>query len=188
MSDHLEQTEHTVAEVHQPDSGHAEEGNPLLTIDPGMVIWTWLVFFVVLFFLHKKAWKPILASLDERESSIQKAFDDAAVAKAAIEKATEEQRKLIDEGRQKAAGQIGDSRSVALEAAEEVIQKARQEAHKIIADAKAQVEQQRGTVLDELRRNVGDLSVMVASRLLDENMDNAGNRERIESYIKDFAG
>ena len=168
MSDHLEQIEHTVAEVHQPDSGHAEEGNPLLIIDPGMVIWTWLVFFVVLFFLRKKAWKPILASLEEREQSIQKAFDDASVAKAAIEEATEEQRKLIEEGRQKAAGQIGDSRTTALAAAEQVIQKARQEAHSVIADAKAQVEQQRGTVMDELRGQVGDLSVMVASRLLDE--------------------
>lgn len=188
MSDHLEQTQHTVAEVHQPDSGHAEEGNPLLAIDPGMVIWTWLVFFIVLYLLRKKAWKPILKSLDEREDSIQQAFADAAVAKKAIEDASAEQRKLIDEGRRKAAEDIDAARLKATGSAEEAIQKAKQEAQKVIADAKLQVEQQRESVLSELKAQVGDLSVMVASRLLNENLDTDSNRERIKSYVNDLAG
>jgi F-type H+-transporting ATPase subunit b len=188
MSEHAENTQHTVAEVHQPDSGHAQEGNPLLTIDPGMVIWTWLVFFVFLILLRAKAWKPILKSLDEREESIKKAFEDAAVAKKAIEEASEEQRKLIDDSRQKAAGDIDAARGSAIAVAEEIIQKAKQEAQKEVADAKSQIEQQRETVLNDLKAHVEDLSVMVASRLLDENLDNADNRDRIKAYVSELSG
>ena len=72
MADNATNDQHMVEEVHQADSGHADTGSMLVALDPGMVVWTWLVFFVFLIVLRKFAWKPILQSLDEREESIQK--------------------------------------------------------------------------------------------------------------------
>jgi len=183
MADHATDSQHTVEEVHQPEPGHTDEGNPLLTLDPGMVIWTWLVFFVFLFVLRKHAWKPILDSLDEREASIRKASDDARAASEALEAASEEQRKLIGDGRQKAAEAVDAARGVATEAAEEIRRNARAESEEMIADARAQIEKERVGAVDALQSEAGNLSVLVASKLLDADLDDDRNRELVKAYM-----
>ena len=51
--------------------------NPLVQPDPGLYIWTILVFLVLVALLGKFAWKPLLEALDNRQESIRKALDDA---------------------------------------------------------------------------------------------------------------
>jgi F-type H+-transporting ATPase subunit b len=172
-----------VEEIHQPDPGHADQGNPLLALDPGMVIWTWLIFFVFLFVLHKYAWKPILDSLDERETSIRKASDDAEAARLSLEAATEEQRKLISAGRQTAAAAISEARSAASEVSEVILKDAKGESEKLIIDAQSQIEEEKQAAVDELRSKIGDLSVLVAAKFLDKNLDDDRNRELVKEYV-----
>ena len=183
LADQGMNNQHTMEEVHQLEPGQADQGNPLLVLDPGMVIWTWVIFFVFLFVLRKYAWKPILDSLDEREESITKALDDAETARQALDVASEEQRKLISEGRQKAVEAISAARSTATEAAEEVRRKAKEESEKLIVDAQAQIGKEKQAAMDELKSEVGELSVLVASRLLDANLDDDSNRERVKEYL-----
>jgi len=188
MSDQVTNTQHMVEEVHQPDPGHAESGNPLLAMDPGMVFWTWLIFFIFLFVLRKYAWKPILDSLDERESSIEKALEDAEAARLAMEKASEEQRQLIQDGRQAAAASLDAARGTASAAADDTLKQARGEAQKMVDDAQAEVAEQKDAAMKDLRATVGDLSVMVASKLLSTDLDDDRSRDLVKGYIAEVSG
>jgi F-type H+-transporting ATPase subunit b len=183
MADLVTNNQHTVQEVHQPEPGNADQGNPLLTLDPGMVIWTWVIFFVFLFVLRRYAWKPILDSLDERETSIKKAVDDAEAARLSIEAASEEQRKLIDEGNRKASDIISEARDAAAQSAEETRKRAREESEELIADAQIQINQEMATAVSELMSEAGNLSIMVASKLLGTDLDDDQNRERAKDHI-----
>jgi len=177
-----------VEEVHQPDSGHAQEGNPLLTPDPGMVLWTWFVFFLFLIILRKFAWKPILASLDEREASIKDAFDDAEKARKALEEAMEKQRILIENGRKKASKAIDEAKAEATTTADDILEKARQASDKMVTDARAEIVKQKEEAVTQLRTDVESLSVLVASKLLDFNLDDDENRKRVKGYLKEVSG
>ncbi len=177
-----------VEAVYQPEPGHADQGNPFLVLDPGMVIWTWVIFFVFLFVLRKYAWKPILDSLDEREESIKKASEDAQAARESLEAASEEQRTLIGEGRQAAAAAIDTARGIATEAAEDNRRRAREASDKMIADAQVQIEEEKQEAVKTLQSEVVDLSVLVASKLLDANLDDDRNRERAKDYIATLSG
>lgn len=188
MAGQATNSQQLMEEVHQPDSGHAEEGNPLLALDPGMVVWTWLIFFVFLIVLRKYAWKPILDSLEERESSIRDAAADAEAARESLEAASQEQRELISDGRQKAAAAIDAARSTANEAAEEMRRTAREEADGMVAEAQAQIEEQKASTVAELKATVEDLSVMVASKLLDADLDDDRNREMARSEVAELSG
>jgi len=53
----------------------------LVTPSIGLVFWTTLCFGILLFLLGKFAWKPILASISEREKSIEGALLQAEAAK-----------------------------------------------------------------------------------------------------------
>ena len=183
MADQVTNNQETMEEVHQPEPGHADEGNPLLALDPGMVIWTWLIFFVFLYILRKYAWKPILDSLDEREASIKKASDDAEEAREALKAASVEQRKLIGEGRRQAAAAIDGARAAATEAAEEIRRNAKAESEKIIAEAQSEIEVQQKEAVEVLQSETGSLSVLVASKLLDADLDDDRNRALVNDYI-----
>lgn len=188
MADHVTNNRQLVQEVHQPEPGQADQGNPLLILDPGMVIWTWVIFFVFLFILRKYAWKPILDSLDEREESIRKASEDAEVARQSLEAASAEQGKLIGEGRQTAAAAIDAARRIATEAAEDIRREAREASDKMIADAQADIEKQKEAAMETLRSEAGGLSVLVASKVLDANLDDDRNRELVKDYITALSG
>ena len=188
LADQATGGQHMTEEIHQPEPGHGDSGNPLLTLDVGMVFWTWVIFFVLLYALRKHAWKPILDSLDERETSIREALDDAQAAREALEAASEEQRKLIRDSRHSAATVLDAARRTATEAADERLKEARGEAERMIGDAGAQVERQKDIAVDELRSSVEDLSVMVAAKLLNTDLDDPGNRKRAKDYITELPG
>ena len=188
MADHATNNQHMVQEVRQPEPGHAEQDNPLLTPDPGMIIWTWLIFFVFLFVLRRYAWKPILDSLDEREESIRKASEDAQVARESLEAASKEQGTLIAEGRQTAAAAIDAARSAATQAAEEIRRKAKEESEKMIAGAQADIERQKQEAVEALQSEAGGISVLVASKFLDADLDDDRSRQLVKDHIATLSG
>jgi F-type H+-transporting ATPase subunit b len=188
MADNITNNQHTTEEVHHSDSGHADPGGALVVPDPGMVIWTWLIFFLVLFLLRHFAWKPILKSLEEREESIKNSIDDAEKANRSLEKAMQEQRTLIDEGRRKAADTINDARNDATAAANGLRENAKKDSEKMIVEARAEIMREQKNALAELKSEVGNLSVMVASKLLDADLDNDRNRGLAKEYMTELSG
>ena len=183
MSDQVTNTQHMVEEVHQPDPGHAESRNPLLSLEPGMAIWFWLVFFVFVFVLWKAAWKFVSNYLDERKRDIQHALDDAEAARRSLETAADTQRQLIEEGEKRAAeiAERADRSSEKL--ASEIREKAQEEAEKMIDSARIQIERQKEKAIAELQSEIVDLAVSVASRLIKESMDDDLNKKLVRDYI-----
>src|SRR5262245_63332710 len=85
--------------------------NPLVQPDPGLFIWTILVFLVLLFALAKFAWRPLLEALESRQASIRKALDDAAKAKQELERLHEQSAQIIREAGVEADSMIAKSRA-----------------------------------------------------------------------------
>src|SRR5438552_8544261 len=125
--------------------------NPLVQPDPGLFIWTIVVFLVLLGLLAKFAWKPLLAALDERQSSIRKALDDARKAKQELEGIHAESAKLLAEARREAADIVSRSRSDADRFREEMKEKARTEAAGLLRNAERQIELETTRALQQIR-------------------------------------
>ncbi len=187
MPEHKANTQHLVEEVHQPDQGHTAQGNPLLNLDPGMVVWTWLVFFIFLIILWKYAWKPILKSLDDREQSIKKSLEDVEEAKKILEEASEKQHQLIEKGKEKAEEIVTRANDSARKMANDIQEKAREESEKLIADARVQIESQKNKTIAELRSEVATLAVSVATKLIEANLDDDYNRKLVENYLEEIS-
>ena len=82
----------------------------LLTPKTGLLFWQLVIFVPFVFILIKFGWKPILASLKEREESIQKALDAAEKAKIEMTSLKSDNEKLLKEAREERAGDVGPSR------------------------------------------------------------------------------
>ena len=158
--------------------------NPLVQLDPGLFIWTIVTFLVLLTLLAKFAWGPLLAALESRQSLIRKSLDDALQAKQDLERLNAESAQIIQKARLDADGIIAQSRSDGDRLREELRQKARAEADHIVKNAERQIQLETSRALEQLRHEAVDLSVMIASKILQRNVSKADNERLIDDAIQ----
>jgi F-type H+-transporting ATPase subunit b len=158
--------------------------NPLVQPDPGLAIWTIITFLVLLYFLAKFAWKPMLRYLEARQETIKKSLDDARQAKEELERLNKESAQIIRNAHVEAESILSKSRSEAEKLREEIKQKARSDADAILRDAQRQIETETGRALRQIRGEIADMSVMIASKLIGRNFSKQDNSELIEETLK----
>ena len=158
--------------------------NPLVQPDPGLFIWTILTFLTLLVLLAKFAWRPLLQALESRQETIRKSLDDADQAKRELERLHGESAEVIKNARIEADSIISASRSNAAKLREELRQQARTEAQGIVKNAERQIQLETERALQQLRHEAIDLSVMIASKLLQRNLSKEDNERLIDEALK----
>ncbi len=158
--------------------------NPLVQPDPGLYIWTIVTFLVLVALLAKFAWRPLLAALAERQESIRKSLDDARSAKQELERLHVESAKILAGARTEAESIIQRTREDAARFGDELKVKARADAAAIVANAEKQIQQETSRALQEIRREAVDLSLAIASKLLQKNVTKEDNERLIEDTFK----
>jgi F-type H+-transporting ATPase subunit b len=162
--------------------------NPLVQPDPGLFIWTILTFLVLVALLGKFAWRPLLQALESRQESIRKSLDDAQKAKQELERLHAESAEIIRQSRVEADAIVTRSRGDAERLREEMKQKARAEADAIVKNAERQIQLETGRAIQQIRREAVDLSVMIASKLIQRNLTKEDNERLIEEALKQVEG
>jgi F-type H+-transporting ATPase subunit b len=160
--------------------------NPLVRFDPGLYIWTILVFLGLLGALYWLAWKPLLAALKARQDSIAGSLDDAKQARQELERLHVESARILAEARTQAEAIISRTRDDASRFREELKQKAQAEAAAVVRNAEKQIELETGRALQQIRHEAIDLSVEIASKLLQRHVSRADNERLIEETFKEL--
>src|SRR5262245_3624895 len=137
--------------------------NPLVQPDPGLFIWTILTFLVLLALLAKFAWRPLLKALESRQEAIKKSLDDAELAKQELARLQQESSKIIEQARVDAEAILTRTRSDAERLREDLKAKAREESDTMIRSAQQQIQLQTRQALQDIRHEVADIAVTVAS-------------------------
>ena len=160
--------------------------NPLVQPDPGLYIWTILTFVVLVVLLTKFAWRPLLDALDRRQESIRKSLDDARQARQELERLRTESTRILVEARTEADAIISRTRADAARAGEEMKTKARADAEHIIRNAERQIELEASRAVETIRREAVDLSVAIASKLIQRNITKEDNERLIGEKLKEI--
>jgi F-type H+-transporting ATPase subunit b len=158
--------------------------NPLVQPDPGLFIWTIITFLVLLGLLAKFAWRPLLQALESRQESIRKSLDDALQAKQELERLQQESVQIIRQARIEADGIIARSREDAERLREELKQKARAEADVVVKNAERQISLETARALQQIRTEAVDLSVMIASKIIQRNLSKEDNERLIDEALR----
>src|SRR5216684_3225288 len=159
--------------------------NPLVQPDPGLFIWTIVTFLVLLGLLAKFAWRPLLAALESRQQSIRKALDDAQQATQELERLHQESAQIIRQARVEADAIITQSRADAGRLREEMRQKAKGEAEGIVRNAERQIQLETTRALQLIRTEAVELSVTIASKLLQKNVTKEDNEQLITAALQE---
>jgi F-type H+-transporting ATPase subunit b len=156
----------------------------LVKFDPGLAIWTIFTFLVLVVLLSKFAWKPIMQMLDVRQDAIKKSLADAETAKRELERLQEESSLIIRKARVEAESIVSKSWSDAEKLREEMKVKAKAEADAIVKESQRQIEIETGRALRQIRSEVADLSIAIASKVIQRNVSKEDNDRLIQDTLK----
>ncbi len=158
--------------------------NPLVQPDPGLFIWTIVTFLVLLALLAKFAWRPLLEALEQRQEAISKSLDDVRQARQDLERVNAESARILQEARTEAEAIISRTRTDAGVFRDELKQKAQAEAQSIVRNAERQIQLETARALQQIRTEAVDISVAIASKLLQRNVSREDNERLIEETFR----
>jgi len=143
----------------------------LLTPNPGLVIWTTISFVGLFLALKKYAWGPILQALKVREDTIEYSLQAAEKAKADVEEMVATRQKMMDEAKKERDELLKDTRALKDSILAEAKESAQEETQKLLNVARKQIETDKLTAINQLKNQVADMSIQIASILIDKEID-----------------
>lgn len=155
----------------------------LLTPELGLFFWTLIAFLFVLWILKKFAWKPILASLGEREKGIADSIATAERVKTEMSQLKAENEKLLMQAREERTAMLREAKETRDSIVNEAKEQAKTEANRIIIDAQQQIQQQKMAALTEVKNEIGNLAVEVAGKILRRQLSAAEGQEAYMSLL-----
>ena len=156
----------------------------LVKLDPGLFIWTIITFLLLFFVLAKYAWKPLIKMLDDREGMIRSSLDDAEKAKLELERLNKESEAITAKARSEAQAILAESKTVAEKVKEDTIARAKEQAIKISDDAQKQIQVEKDKAITDIKQEVVNLTLSVAEKLINKNLNDADNKSLIEESLK----
>jgi F-type H+-transporting ATPase subunit b len=167
--------------VFAAEGGEHGEGG-LISLDKSLII-QMLNFLILLAILHRLLYKPLLAKMEERSAAIKTSLEAAEAARAAAAKQQEEKAERL----RAAYAEAQSIRAAALkEAADEqrkLVDAARREAQQLVESAKAQTDADIRRAREELRREVSDIAIAVAEKLVRKSLHDEEHRRVVDDAI-----
>ena len=158
--------------------------NPLVQLDPGLFFWTIFTFLILLGLLARFAWRPLLAALETRQATIRQSLDDADAARKQLEQAQQNAEATMRQARVEAGTILSDTRAAAAAQREQILQDALAEVQARIANAERQIQLERDRAVAEVRREAVDVSLQIATKLIQRNISREDNEALIDDALK----
>jgi F-type H+-transporting ATPase subunit b len=157
--------------------------NPLVSPDPGLLIWSTVAFLLLFFLLSKYAWKPIVKALDERERSIEDALAKAEMAKEEMAKLTNENEQLLKQARIERDAILKEAKELKDQIVSDAKTSAQTEGAKMIEKARQEIDNQKIAAMAEVKNQVAVLSVQIAEKVLRKQFEDQSKQDALVSDL-----
>ena len=158
----------------------------LVTLGFGLIFWTSVVFIILMLLLKKMAWTPILNNVDARNKSIEDALAAAENARDEMSNLKADNERILKEARAERDEMLKEARDIKANIVSDAKNSAKEEADKIIASAKAVIENEKTAAISELKNSVGALSVEIAEKVLKAELKDSDKQNAyIAEMLKD---
>ena len=165
------------------DIDDCQEAPNVILPETNELIWGGLAFVVLLGVMWKFALPPVRKMMKDREDRIRADLERAEQARVEAEHELEEYRRQLADARNEGSQIIEQSREQAEEVRRELIAKAESDAAEIRQRAAEDARLAGERAMGELRSSVAELSIELAEKVVERNLDHDTQIQLIESYI-----
>ena len=147
------------------------------------IVWAVISFAIVFGLLARKAWPAIKKAIADREAHIRTDLERAESAKTEAETSLAEYQQQLSEARNEAGKIIEEARLAADQVRKDLIARAETEAAELRGRAQEDIRLASERALTELQGRVAELSIELAEKVVERNLDRDTQIALIESYI-----
>jgi F-type H+-transporting ATPase subunit b len=154
-----------------------------LTVDGGLMLWTIVVFLLLLAILKRFAWPAVLGAVEAREKALEQQLAEAERNRAEAAKLLEEHKRLVGDAKAQAHAILVEARQVAEKERAVAMEKTKQEQEDLLQRARREITSERDRAVADLRREAVDLSLAAASKLIGKRLDSETDKKIVSDYL-----
>ena len=159
----------------------------LLNPDFGVMALTVVNFLLLVWLLHKFAWKSLIGALEKREQEQQIENDKAAAAKARQE--AQQIKAELDAQLQhittEAAKKMQEAVALGNAQKEQLLEQTQQQAQRLLEQAKAQIEAEKNKALADVRDQVVSTALLAAAKITGQQMNQASAEKTVDEVLRE---
>src|ERR671918_553281 len=144
-------------------------------LNTSLIFWEVIAFFILLFLLIRYVYPPIREQIQERQSQIERAIDEAEKTRAEARELLAEYRRQIEEAR-------GEGRQIL----EDARKQAESQRERTKRDAREEIDRERESALREVRREVADMVVQASEQVIGRSIDRDEHERLISQALDDL--
>ncbi len=168
-----------------PPPAEEESGNFLVSPNVGIMIWTLLAFGITMIILRRAAFPRIASALDKRRRAIEDSIEHAERTRKDADELLQEYRERLKEAREQAEDIVARARKASDRLADEAKAGAKQTREEMMADTRREIEFETRRAIDEIRREVADLTVIATEKVTRKSLTPDDHRKLIEDALQE---
>jgi F-type H+-transporting ATPase subunit b len=143
-----------------------------------------VIFLILMLLVSKFALRPLLATMKTRQDYIDDQIKSAEQAREEAEKFVAEQKAALEQARTEAKEIVDRAKVQKEREAEEIIRVANERAARLIEEATAEIDREKEKAVSALRKEVGELSVQLAAKLIGQEIDQSNQAKLVHNYLE----
>jgi F-type H+-transporting ATPase subunit b len=173
----------TIATVLPLAAEESGGGSFLVSPDLGLMIWTLILFFVTMYVLSKLAFPPIARALEKRAAAVREDLDAAQKTREEADKLLAEYRERLKEAREQADDIVVRARKASESAVAEAAAEGKAKREELVAAARRDIEAETRRSLEQIRKEVADLTVLATEKITRKTLDDADQKRLVEEAL-----
>ena len=163
----------------------AKQGSlSLLEVNPGLVLWTFITFGLVLFLLHRFAWRPIAKALDSRAAKVHNDLKQAEDLKKEAEQKLGEYIKKLDEFKEENEQLQSKSRKEAEEIRQQLIAQAKEEAASLLERNRKEILEAKNLAIQDIHQQIVNYAMVIATQILERELQSQDHEKLTRGAVK----
>ncbi|MGD0272338.1 MAG: F0F1 ATP synthase subunit B [Gaiellaceae bacterium] len=160
--------------------------NSLITVIPGLMIWTIVCFLIVYYVLRRYAFGRIQKVIDERRERILKSIEQAGEARDEAARLLEEHRAMLVQARSDAEQVLEDARKVAESQRERTRTELDADRVRRLAETERQIAAETQSALDQIRNEIAELTLITTAKVTGKLLTPDDHRRLIDSAVEEL--
>ena len=158
-------------------------GSFLVSPDLGLMIWTVILFFATMFVLKRYAFPPIARALEKRAAAVRENIEASEKTRQEADELLAEYRQRLKEAREQADDIVVRARKASEAAVAEAAAEGKAKREELVAAARRDIETETRRSLEQIRREVADLTVLATEKVTRKALDDADQKRLVEEAL-----
>lgn len=145
----------------------------------------YLIMFIIMLLIVKHfAWGPVTKMMDKRATKISNDIDSAEKVRKEAEDLAAKRQTALENSRTEAAGIIDRAKQNGEQQKASIVNAANEEVKTMKVNAKKDIQQEKQDALSSVKNDVAELSIEIASKIIQKELTPESQKELVDSYIE----